>query len=148
MCFDDGLRVAARGARRRAGRKARRKKPAPLLPHQVSVPQSHSPLLPFSLVPASSHVYVRAENTTCKWPIVIYEGARRQGGGEERGGGREGREGRDRQDLCLCLSVCWLRAACQLGLFPRPPPTLAIAASLSPISDGRMVRRRRRCAAS
>lgn len=92
VCFDDGVRVAARGARRRAGRKARRKKPAPLLPRQVSVPPSHSPLLPFSLVPASSHVYVRAENTTCKWPIVIYEGARRQGGGEERGGGREGRE--------------------------------------------------------
>jgi len=60
---------------------------------------------------------------------------------ERREGGREG--GRVRQDLWL--PGFWLQAACQLGLFPRPPPT---SQPLSPISDGRMVWGRRRRMAS
>lgn len=44
-------------------------------------------------------MYVRTENTTCKCPIVIYEGARRQGGGEERGGGREGGDGVEEEEV-------------------------------------------------
>lgn len=61
---------------------------------------------------------------------------------------REG--GIDRISVAVCLPGCRLQAACQLGLFPRPPPRYAGSPSqpLSPISDGRMVWRRRRRMAS
>ncbi len=61
---------------------------------------------------------------------------------------REG--GIDRISVSVCLPGCRLQAARQLGLFPRPPPHYPISPSqpLSPISDGRMVWRRRRCTAS